>query len=256
MSKLTEIVAKIRRKWTKIRLQPIRVFCFHHVSDAYDASYMWEEDWTNTDVLKNFIGKMQQYGYTFISLQKAYEKLKRDRFRCKKYAVLTADDGFKSLLNILPWLEEKRIPITLFINPKYILEDSIGINTQNRIEQTQSKLSSDEIYLKLRDKQAIQSPYVSFGYHGFEHLDEWRIDKETFIQNVEQCMDSIHGRFPNVVPYYAHTYGHAQKRNDAILLSKGITPIYTSGAVNYTDTEYIDRELISNERILKWEVHV
>ena len=180
MSKLTEIVAKIRRKWTKIRLQPIRVFCFHHVSDSYDVSYMWEEDWTNTDVLKDFIIGLRDKGYTFVSLQEAHEKLKRDWFRSKKYAVLTADDGFRSLLNILPWLEEQRIPITLFINPKYILENSIGDNTKNRLEQTQSKLSSDEIYLKLRDIQAIQSPYISFGYHGFEHLDEWSINKDTF----------------------------------------------------------------------------
>ena len=109
----------------KLRLQPIRVYCFHHVSDAYDTSYMWEEDWLNTDALKTFILGLQQNGYTFISLSEAHAKLTNDIYRNRKYAVLTADDGFKTLLNIVPWLIEQQIPITLFMNPRYITDDGI-----------------------------------------------------------------------------------------------------------------------------------
>lgn len=251
MSRLTEIIIKIRRKWVKMRLQPIRVFCFHHVSDAYDASYMWEEDWTQTELFKRNIRNLKEQGYTFILLSDAQKKLKRDWFRREKYAVLTADDGFKSLLNILPWLEEQHIPITLFVNPKYIMEDRIGENIQNRLDQNQTKVSSGEIYLKMSDILSMQSPSITFAYHGYEHLDEWDMNEETFTQNLTQCIEAMQRNFPNVIPFYAHTYGHAKREYDAILHEHGLTPVYVSGNSNYNDALHIDRELVSNERLLK-----
>lgn len=235
----------------KMRLQPIRVFCFHHVSDAYDASYMWEEDWTQTDVLKQFIISLRDNGYTFVSLTYAHAKISNDIFRNRKYAVLTADDGFKSLLNILPWLEEQHIPITLFVNPRYIFEDRIGENIQNRLDQSKTKVSRSEIYLKMNDIESLHSPLITFAYHGYEHLDEWDMNKETFTQNLTQCIEAMQRDFPNVIPFYAHTYGHAKREYDAILHEHGLTPVYVSGNYNYNDASNIDRELVSNERLLK-----
>lgn len=255
MSKLTEIAAKIRRKWTKIRLQPIRVFCIHHVSDAYDAATMWEEDWTNTDVLMNFIKDLRQNGYTFITLPEAHVKMTKDKFRKAKYAVLTADDGFKSLINIVPWLIVQEIPITLFLNPKYIIEDGIGENVQARLDKTRCAKGS-EIYLRKSDLDNVKSPLVTIAYHGYEHLDEWKMDERAFVQNVEQCERALKVFPLKVIPYYAHAYGHAREENDCILTNKKLTPVYVSGGANYNDPTRIDRELISNERILNDKVHV
>ena len=247
----TELFHRISRKMTKLRLRPIRVFCFHHVSDEYDSFTMWKEDWTQTELLKRNIRNLKEQGYTFISLSDAQKKLKRDWFRREKYAVLTADDGFKSLLNILPWLKEQNIPITLFVNPKYIMEDRIGENIQNRLDQSQTKVSSSEIYLKMNDIESIQSPLITFAYHGYEHMDEWKIDERVFTQNLTQCIEAMQRDFPNVIPFYAHTYGHAKREYDAILHEHGLTPVYVSGNCNYNDALHIDRELISNEILLK-----
>ena len=235
----------------KLRLRPIRVFCFHHVSDEYNPLTMWEEDWTQTDLFKRNIRNLKEQGYTFILLSDAQKKLKRDWFRREKYAVLTADDGFKSLLNILPWLEEQHIPITLFVNPKYIMEDRIGENIQNRLDQNQTKVSSGEIYLKMSDILSMQSPSITFAYHGYEHLDEWDMNEETFTQNLTQCIEAMQRNFPNVIPFYAHTYGNEKREYDAILHEHGLTPVYVSGNSNYNDALHIDRELVSNERLLK-----
>ena len=240
----------------KIRLQPIRVFCFHHVSDTYDAATMWEEDWTNTDALKNFIQELRNNGYSFISLPEAHEWLKNDWFRSNKYAVLTADDGFKTLLNIVPWLIEQQIPITLFVNPKYIFEDEIGENVQERMKATKSEIHNEDIYLKKRDLDAVKSPLVTIAYHGYEHLDEWKMDEREFVQNVEKCEQLLKEQPIAVVPYYAHTYGHALEEYDCILASKNLTPVYVSGGANYNDATRIDRELLSNERIQNGKVHV
>ena len=236
----------------KLRLQPIRVFCFHHVSEKYDAATMWEEDWTQTEALKQFVKELQNRGYVFISLPEAHERMKHDWIRRMKYAVLTADDGFKSLLNILPWMQEQKIPITLFVNPKYIVEEGIGENVQERLDETKGTITNQELYLQLSDVCKLESPLITFGYHGYEHLDEWKIDEPAFIHNLEQCINSMRAQFPNVISYYAHTYDHAKLANDEILQRLGITPVYTADNMNYNDANRIDRELVSNLRLLNY----
>ena len=246
---IDKLIHKIKRKWMKLRLQPIRVFCFHHVSEKYDAATMWEEDWTQTEALKQFVKELQSRGYVFISLLEAHERLKHDRLRGKKYAVLTSDDGFKTLLNILPWLQEQQIPITLFVNPKYIVEEGIGENVQERLDETKGIITNQDLYLQLSDVRKLESPLITFGYHGYEHLDEWKIDEATFVQNLEQCIEVMKTQFPNVIPYYAHTYDHARVSNVEMLWRIGITPIYTAGNKNYNDGNRIDRELVSMSKM-------
>ena len=72
----------------KMRFQPIRVLCFHQVSDAFDESYMERVDWLETDLFKQRIEALRQEGYAFISLPEARDKMQRDIFRFKKYVVL------------------------------------------------------------------------------------------------------------------------------------------------------------------------
>ena len=114
------VFVKIRRKLKKLFLQPIRVFCLHHVCEIYDSESMYPCDWMELVKFKQKINALRVQGCHFISLKEAYTHLKNDLFRKKKYVVLTFDDGYKSLTEILPWLEEQNIPVTLFINGKYL----------------------------------------------------------------------------------------------------------------------------------------
>ena len=43
----------------KLRLQPIRVYCFHHVSERFDGSTMYRIDWMNIDAFKQAIKALQ-----------------------------------------------------------------------------------------------------------------------------------------------------------------------------------------------------
>ena len=129
---MKELVNKIRRKWMKLRLQPIYVFCFHHVCETFDAASMNQRDWMQIDEFKQKVLKMQQDGVEFISLKEAYNKITNDKFRNHKYAVLTFDDGYASLNEILPWLEGQNIPATLFINGKYLDGKSFRDNPKPR----------------------------------------------------------------------------------------------------------------------------
>ena len=51
---------KINRKWVKLRLQPIRVFCLHHVCKAFDAESMNKGDWMQIDEFKQKVQTLQQ----------------------------------------------------------------------------------------------------------------------------------------------------------------------------------------------------
>ena len=80
-----------------LRLQPIRVYCLHHVCTSYDAETMYEGDWMALNLFQTKIKKMQQSGVVFLSLSEAYKHMRNDFSRRKKYAVLTFDDGYASL---------------------------------------------------------------------------------------------------------------------------------------------------------------
>ena len=224
------ICAKIRRKLLKLRLQPIRVFCFHHVSDEYDPLTMWECDWTPTELFKSNIKNLKKQGYNFISLSEAQEKLRRDWFRSKKYAVLTFDDGYASLKEILPWLEGKKIPVALFINGKYLDGKSYRKNPKEKY------LTKEELF-------ALTSPLIEVGNHGWEHTRVTEMTDEEFRTSMEQNVELL-STHPNYVPFWAYTYGTHTIGTDGHLQDKHLIPVYVNGGMNYNDKSCINRELL------------
>lgn len=234
-------IFKLHCKLRKLGKSPIRILCIHNVSDCFDADSMWPCDWIQTDVFKRAVLELQKK-YTFISLTEAQRHLRRDIVRIRKYAVLTADDGFASLKNVIPWLEERQIPITLFVNPIVWDGKTVGYNLKSLPVSTENNGAKD-VYLLPEDLKAFQSPFVTFGYHGYEHIDESIETYETFVDNFEKCRRAM-AALDNVIPFYAHTYGRATKRNDEYLIKQGITPVYVNGGKNYNQRQGIDRELL------------
>lgn len=229
---IVELIHKIKRKWMKMRLQPIRVLCFHQVSDAFDESYMERIDWLSTDVFKQRIESLRQKGYAFISLLEARDKMQRDIFRCKKYAVLTADDGWATLKNVLPWLNEQQVPVTLFLNPAYL----DGMHFRN--SDKEQYLSAEEVEQLYR-----QYPLVTIGSHGWEHADAMRQTEEKFRDSIQRTQAYL-SSLPNYIPFHAYTWGNWNTKRNGILAVAGIIPVYMDGGKNYNDSNVIHRELI------------
>lgn len=224
----------IKRKIVYKCVKPIRVFCFHQVSDVFEPETMWKCDWTQTDVFKRNIITLKKK-YTFISLQDVTAHLKHDRFRSKRYACLTADDGWSSLKNILPWLAEQKIPITLFLNPLYL----DGIHHQGR--STEKLLTRDDV-LELVDSC---SPYITIASHGWSHKDCLEMTDDVFLENVtkaEKAIETMDGK----VPYYAFTYGRKRLTQVDILNNKGLVPVFMDGQENRMDDSCIHRQLFDS----------
>lgn len=214
----------------KLRLQSIRVFCLHHVCKQFDAEAMYQCDWMALDEFKNKINELRTQGYQFISLTDAYNHLTKDLFRRKKYAVLTFDDGYKSLKEVLPWLEEQQIPATLFINGK-------------NLDGKSYRETPKEQYLSYEELLKLTSSLIEIGHHGWEHkiANEMTCDelKQSILQNVEAL--SSHPRY---IPFWAYTYGKHSHENDMVIIRNNLVPVLVAGNKNYQWMGSIDRELM------------
>lgn len=224
------IISKIQRKLMKFRLQPIHVFCLHHVCERFDAESMCLGDWMALSKFKHTIIALQKDGYTFISLTKAYQHLQNDFIRRKKYAVLTFDDGYKSLKEVLPWLERQNIPTTLFINGKYL-------------DGTSYRETTKEQYLTYDELFALNSPLIEIGHHGWEHTDATMMTEEELEESLQNDIEILSSH-PRYIPFWAYTWGHHTNVSDCYLKQKNIIPILINGGKNYKFKDYIDRELL------------
>ena len=227
---LSVFFRKVRRKLMKLRLQPIRVYCLHHVCKYFDADSMYPCDWLDIEIFKNKIKDLQLQGYQFISLSQAHKFLQNDWIRTKKYAVLTFDDGYKSLLEVLPWLEEQRITSTLFVNGKYLDGKSYRENPKEQY------LTYDELF-------AIKSHLIEIGHHGWEHTAASEMSDHELIDSLEKNM-AVLSSHPRYIPFWAYTWGRHNKNNDELLFSNGIVPVLIEGNKNYKWIISIDREII------------
>lgn len=214
---------------------------------------MCDSDWMEIGAFHHKVLLMQQSGVEFISLDQAYELLKASSapfsnlyslisnlFRWKKYAVLTFDDGYKSLDEILPWLIEKNIPVALFINGKY----TDGVSQRQVEGKHFTYLTKDE----LQHYADISNGLISLQSHGFEHLDATAISPDAFREQIEKNVSTLStSHFALVQPrFHAYTWGRHNATTDAILQENNIIPVLVDGMKNYNDASCIHRELLEH----------
>lgn len=243
-------VERVKRFAIKKRLSPISVFVVHSVSDEYNPLLWWDCDWTSTEQFKQGILRLKKE-YTFISLPEAYEKIKNDKFRFRKYAVLTADDGYRSILNVLPWLEEQKVPITLFVNTKYLDKKSWSAINEEQAKRANPEVDMlsevcPELYLSLDELFGLTSPMVTVGMHGHEHLDATKQSGTEFRENVVRCKDVV-STHPRFIPYYAYTWGKHNEMTDEILMDMGLIPVLVNGASNFDNDSFVNRICIDGK---------
>lgn len=229
---MDSIIGGIKRKITHFRLKPIRVYCFHQVSDTFEPDTMKECDWIETGAFKRIVMAMKKE-CTFVSLLGAKAHLEHDIIRTKKYVALTADDGWASLKNILPWLAEQEIPVTLFLNPCYL----DGEHFRER---------DTERYLTLEDIEnfAVSYKNVSVALHGWEHRDVSVLSESEFRDDIEKSMRVLK-ELSCVAPFYAYPWGKHSEKNDIVLGEYGFIPVLMDGVKNYSDSMVIHRESLT-----------
>lgn len=241
--KIKEIVLKLKRRLLRLRLQPVRVFCFHEVDENEENN----PDRIPMSFLMETIQQLLNSGYKFISLKEAHAHIKKDKIRIKKYAVLTADDGLKCQLNVLDWLEKKNIPITLCLNVLSLSNKTCGLPYRKwyHIEDKETeKRYAEQLYISESELQRIESNLVTFALHGVNHDEAaTEISLDDFRKDVEACIQKFASN-KHYVPFYTYKYGMHNRNTDEVLRQYNLTPILVDGEKNYNDASCIHRELL------------
>jgi peptidoglycan/xylan/chitin deacetylase (PgdA/CDA1 family) len=171
--------------------------------------------------------------YTFVPLTEAYRHITDDRVRLRNFAALTADDGWASLKNIIPWLAEQRIPVTLFLNPLYL----DGVHYQSR--ETDKLLTEEEVEGLVKQ----YSPLVTIASHGWLHEDCRNMKEDEFEASVlkaEVALHNINGK----IPFYAFAYGKFRNEQIVFLREHSLIPVLMDGTMNYNHPMIVHRECI------------
>ena len=241
---LRKICSRIRRRI----FRPIPVFVFHHTSAVLDPLICGESDWTQTDVFKQRLLHLKK-NYTFISMQEAITHLKQDKLRFENFAVLTADDGLRSTYELLPWLIENNIPITLFICPKYLDGRSYIPVDEMRVHAQYPDADMEEIasrmFITPEQLQSIQSSLVTIASHGYAHLDALSVPMMDFKDDVDSAQKVLLTH-PLYMPFFAYTWGHHSVNTDEWLMQKGLVPVLCDGKMNYRWNGVVSRLCIDN----------
>lgn len=224
---------KVYRRITHFRLTPIRVYCLHHVTDMYNSEVMQPCDWLSMVDFKQQIDTMKANRVNFISLGEAYSKIAHDSVRRNHYAVLTFDDGYESLNEVLPWLFAEKIPCTLFLNPGYM-------------NGTQYRECSSERYLTMNDIDSLiheSKGLLTIGMHGWEHWDATQQASDEFEFSVSASIQQL-SRTSGYVPFWAYAWGRHNETTDSILNQNSLIPVLIDGGKNYNDATCVHRELL------------
>ena len=232
----------------RLRLQPIRVFCFHQVSEQYEEGVYCKPDWIPLAFLKSFVMQLQSEGCEFISLTEAYDKITNDKFRHRKYVALTADDGLLCQTDLLPWLEERHIPITLFVDLETLDGKTCTVPVKNFLKITdplEEQMHAEQLYLTLNQVEKLASPILSIGMHGIKHEKVHGLSKEEFSEQVTSC-EQVLSKHPAFIPYFAYPYGAHSSATDNVLYAKKMVPVLADGCVNYNDSNVIHREILEH----------
>lgn len=227
-----KIQGYIRSKWIKIRLQPIHVYCLHHVTEVFNSDQMHKCDWIQMDKFKKMVLTMQNDGVEYISLTEAYRHITNDKWRTQRYAALTFDDGWASTLEILPWLCEQQIPVTLFLNPAYI--------KGNEKREIGASMTQEE----LNELMKFANGLITIASHGWNHMLCAELSMSEFEKNVNRS-DAFLSQYSEYIPFFAYPCGRKTNQQDDYLLSRNIVPVNMDGAANYSDSTVIHREILS-----------
>ena len=248
---MKQICDKIQRFVMRLRFRPIRIFVFHHVSDVHEPLLCGKDDWTQKEQFKRNIESFQSH-YRFISLTGACDKLKHDAFRLRRYAVLTTDDGLASVLNVLPWLEEQKIPLTIFVNTRLMEGDMLKPISIERLKKiapdADIKAIAKRMYLSREQIFALTSSYIEIGLHGHEHLNVRQISEDRFEADCEKERTILLSH-PRYIDAYAFPWGVATDASVKFLQCKRIVPVLVNTTKNYQWKGFIYRECIDNINI-------
>ncbi len=178
------------------------ILMFHRVTYPSQNSLIANEILrVSPDFFKQFLLKLRDNRYSFISLESLYHILRSKNKPKQKFAVVTFDDGYKDNITIAyPILKEVGIPFTIYITTSfpnkvallwwYIIEDIIltrsKINIWGKTFDCKSWENKNTTFYEVRNI-VLNIPPQQMQTELTNMLQEYNIDWKNYAQNL--CMN-------------------------------------------------------------------
>lgn len=240
------LLYETRHRYRVKNSKSITCFNFHQVANKFDPRYHSEGTFTSFQKFIKIVNWIDK-NYKIIDIQSAL-KMNKEKNIDGKYACITFDDGDKSIENVIPYLVEKNIYASFYINTAYlnhkefepfkvlnfikhvhnkkISDEKINQliftlrKTLNRTDYDVAKKEVEKLHSFINEKdlffhtsieyiQSISSKYISFGLHGHTHDRFILLDENETIENLRNNI-KILKNIPNYIPVFAIPFGRTE----------------------------------------------
>jgi len=199
------------------------VFNFHHIEPIIRRNERKHISMT-PDGLRHFIHTLRFLGIEIVSLRQMIES-PQAIIACPKKAILTFDDGYLSNYEYaLPVLESEQCPATIFVLPG-------RFGGTNEWDFSHLPEPERDRLLTLEQMQRMtQSPYITFGSHGLNHVNFTEIPEEVLHREIHESFAILSEKLgPAFLPVMAYPWG---AYSDAVLAAMSQSPYVYGLTVN------------------------
>lgn len=212
---------------------------------------------------RGFLTALRNFGFRFVST----DEVRAGRATGERRAWLSFDDGFASLKEIIPILEEFEAPATVFVAPGEILREHIwtdgfwnGLLDDDfhawyelpaseryaRVDAAWVRMDRSRFLplLKSEEIAAIsRHPLVTIGNHTWSHLSATHRPAEETLAEIDRAQKTLTewtGRTPTE---FAYPFGHGSAELDAAIRARGLLPFWLAPGLATAETFGSSRNL-------------
>jgi peptidoglycan/xylan/chitin deacetylase (PgdA/CDA1 family) len=228
---------------------------FHAILDHQRDNLVDPQEGMTASFLRTFIRAMKASGYTFVTP----DQLQDPARPAGNLALLTSDDGYRSVETLLPILEEEGAPLTVFLTTDCSSRDGIywwdqihvagagGSALMTRLKRdVRSRAERDGVLRALgidpleraySDSHRLlspsditrlaASPLFCFGNHSRSHLSLPQVAASELDDEVEGARHVIEEWTGREVRHFAFPYGDHDERTVRYLANQGYRTLFT-----------------------------
>ena len=216
------------------------IFLYHDVSNSDSPQYS-EHYSTKISAFHNHIEFFSKH-FKFVSLD---EIISADHGEQERLAAITFDDGFLSVkTEILPYLKERGIPFTVFLNTSAVKTNSLKYKTGNAsIERSYET----KVYLDENDVWEISEQGVLIGSHTANHKVLSECAAAELGEEISDAKHYLETLVKYKIKHLALPFGKREHYNDAVLKfcrNAGHEYIYSTNPV------FFDRKYLNASRLI------
>lgn len=155
---------------------------------------------------------LDQAGYTVISVDSLARCLDARKNPPDKSVVIAIDDGWSSVMKVVPLLVRRKLPFTLFLPMAYMANPASSAT------------------LSRADIDALKAyPKVTFANHSWKHSARVAGNAALAREDIRKSRERYRQLFGHETPYFAYPYGRVSPTYTRLLREAGFKYLFVTG---------------------------